>query len=101
MQAPSCPIVWSGVHPTLLSEQTLKNDFVDVVVSGEGELVIKDIAHKLAKNQSLENVAGVTYKRDDRLMNRIEKYRWKHRYFGFPVELRMADALARKFKGFL
>ena len=35
------------------------------------------------------------------IMNKIEKYRWKHRYFAFPVELKIADAVARKSKGFL
>ena len=35
------------------------------------------------------------------MMNKIEKYRWKHRYFAFPVELKIADAVARKSKGFL
>jgi hypothetical protein len=31
----------------------------------------------------------------------MAKYRWKHRNFAFPIELKIADALARKFKGFL
>ncbi len=35
------------------------------------------------------------------VMNKIEKYRWSHRNFGFPIELKVADAVARKFKGFL
>lgn len=60
-QNPSCPIVWGGVHPTLLPEQTVINDFVDIVVRGEGELIVKDLANALAKNKSLDNVAGVTY----------------------------------------
>jgi radical SAM superfamily enzyme YgiQ (UPF0313 family) len=62
MQNPSCPIVWGGVHPTLLPEQTASNDYVDVVVRGEGELIIKELANKLALNQSLDDVAGITYK---------------------------------------
>jgi hypothetical protein len=33
------------------------------------------------------------------LMNKIEKYRWKHRSFSFPIELKIADAVARRFKG--
>ncbi len=61
MQNPSCPIVWGGVHPTLLPEQTASNDYVDIVVRGEGELIIKDLANKLALNQPLDDVAGVTY----------------------------------------
>jgi anaerobic magnesium-protoporphyrin IX monomethyl ester cyclase len=61
MQNPSCPLVWGGVHPTLLPEQTLMNDFVDIVVRGEGELIVKDLAIALALNQPLDDVAGITY----------------------------------------
>ncbi len=35
------------------------------------------------------------------LLNRVARYRWQQRYFGFSVELKIADAVARKFKGFL
>jgi anaerobic magnesium-protoporphyrin IX monomethyl ester cyclase len=58
---PSCLLVWGGVHPTLLPEQTAKNDFVDIVVRGEGELIVKDLASALALNRPLEDVAGITY----------------------------------------
>ncbi|HLN88867.1 MAG TPA: cobalamin-dependent protein, partial [Candidatus Binatia bacterium] len=50
MQNPSCPLVWGGVHPTLLPEQTACNDLVDVVVRGEGELIIKDLANALTQD---------------------------------------------------
>ena len=61
MQNPTCPLVWGGVHPTLLPEQTAVNDFVDVVVRGEGELIIKDLANALIQNRPLDDVAGITY----------------------------------------
>src|SRR5208283_4124769 len=61
MHAPSSPIVWGGVHPTLLPEQTASNVYVDIVVRGEGELIIKDLANALALNEPLDNVAGITY----------------------------------------
>jgi len=64
-QNPSCPLVWGGVHPTLLPEQTAKNDFVDIVVRGEGELIVKDLAVALALNRPLEDVAGITYTVND------------------------------------
>ena len=63
-QSPRCPIVWGGVHPTLLPEQTARNDFVDIVVRGEGELIIKDLANALTSNEPLEKVAGITYNSD-------------------------------------
>jgi radical SAM superfamily enzyme YgiQ (UPF0313 family) len=61
MQNPSCPIVWGGVHPTLLPEQTAVNDFVDIVVRGEGELIVKELANALAMKRPLDNVAGITH----------------------------------------
>lgn len=61
-QKPAVPLVWGGVHPTLLPEQTVSNEYVDVVVRGEGELIIKDLANRLAAGQPLDDVAGVTFK---------------------------------------
>ena len=57
-----CPIVWGGVHPTLLPEQTASNGYVDVVVRGEGELIVKDLANALASHKPLDNVLGITYR---------------------------------------
>jgi len=59
---PSCPLVWGGVHPMLLPEQTAVNSCVDVVVRGEGELIIKDLARALAFGKPLDDVAGITYR---------------------------------------
>ena len=59
---PSCPIVWGGVHPTLLPEQTAASPYVDVVVRGEGEATVTDLAQKLCAEQSISDVTGITYK---------------------------------------
>jgi anaerobic magnesium-protoporphyrin IX monomethyl ester cyclase len=61
-QKPACPLVWGGVHPTLLPEQTASHELVDVVVRGEGELIVKDLANHLSLGKPLSEVAGVTYK---------------------------------------
>ncbi len=61
-ESPECPIVWGGVHPSLLPEQTLASQYVDVVVRGEGESIIGELAHKLEGDANLEDVAGITYK---------------------------------------
>jgi radical SAM superfamily enzyme YgiQ (UPF0313 family) len=61
-EIPSCPIVWGGIHPSLLPEQTVRNPYVDIVVRGEAEAVITDLANALKTNQSLYNVKGITYR---------------------------------------
>ncbi|MBL7206313.1 MAG: radical SAM protein [Candidatus Aenigmarchaeota archaeon] len=59
---PSIPIVWGGIHPTLLPHQTLENPFVDIVVSGEGEETLLELARKLEKGESKKDVRGISYK---------------------------------------
>ena len=56
------PIVWGGIHPTLLPEQTLQDDRVDMVVIGEGEETLLDLARSLESGNSLDLIKGVFYK---------------------------------------
>jgi radical SAM superfamily enzyme YgiQ (UPF0313 family) len=66
---PSCPIVWGGVHPSLLPEQTAASEYVDVVVRGEGELTIVELANKLTAGKPLDEVTGITYKSKGRVIS--------------------------------
>lgn len=58
-----CPIVWGGVHCTMLPEQTIKASMVDYVFVGEGEesfsRFISDISSKKLKP---EEIPGLVYK---------------------------------------
>jgi len=63
-ESPKVPLVWGGVHPTLLPEQTARSDCVDVVVRGEGELVVTELANNLASGEPLDTVKGLTFKAD-------------------------------------
>jgi anaerobic magnesium-protoporphyrin IX monomethyl ester cyclase len=67
--APKCSIIWGGVHPTLLPEQTVKNDHVDIVVRGEGEETAVELANKLYADQPIDNVKGITYKKNDKIIS--------------------------------
>ena len=61
-ECPSCPIVWGGVHPSLQPEQTAKSEYVDIVVRGEGDLVVAKLADKLVAEEPLDDLEGITYK---------------------------------------
>ena len=67
------PIVWGGVHPTLMPEQTAANKFVDVVVRGEGEETIVDLAKRFAASEPLDDVAGITYKVDEKIRSNSDR----------------------------
>ncbi|MHA1788408.1 MAG: B12-binding domain-containing radical SAM protein [Candidatus Helarchaeota archaeon] len=56
------PVVWGGIHPSLLPIQTIKNSKIDMVVVGEGEETIVDLANSIENHRNLENVKGLIWK---------------------------------------
>jgi anaerobic magnesium-protoporphyrin IX monomethyl ester cyclase len=46
---PQTPIVWGGVHPTILPEQTLAHPLVDLVAVGEGEMTALELTRALGE----------------------------------------------------
>lgn len=61
---PSLPrIVMGGIHPTLLPERVIAQDFIDAVFIGEADRAIVEIYSFLSKNfGSLKAPAGLCYK---------------------------------------
>jgi radical SAM superfamily enzyme YgiQ (UPF0313 family) len=66
---PEIPIVWGGWHPTLLPEQTVEHDLVDIVVRGQGERTFTELVHALESKTELSNVLGITYKQNGRIIS--------------------------------
>jgi len=58
---PNLPIVWGGVHPSLLPEQTLQSQFVDYIVKGEGEASFVELLSALENGREPKDVPGVAY----------------------------------------
>lgn len=58
------PIVWGGIHPSLLPEQTAKHELVDYVVEGEGEQAFGSLVKKLAAGADVAGIPGVWHRKD-------------------------------------
>lgn len=67
------PIIFGGIHPTFLPHQTLKNDFVDIVVMGEGEKVFLELVGHIKNGEDLSNVKGIMYKQNGKIYNNKEE----------------------------
>ncbi len=65
---PGKPVILGGWHPSLLPEQTLAAEFVDVVVRGQGEQAMLDVVERIRHGDSLDGIEGVGYKQDGRLI---------------------------------
>ena len=64
---PTVPIVWGGVHPSLCPDSTLKDELCDLVVVGEGEITLIELADCIREGGELEAVKGIGYKRGGQL----------------------------------
>ena len=56
------PVVWGGVHASLLPRQTLENPNIDIVVEGEGEETFYELVEAMGKKQALSGIKGIWYK---------------------------------------
>lgn len=65
---PDVPIVWGGIHPTLVSESTLKHELVDAVCIGEGEETFIEMIRAYEQHRSLSDVRGIGYKENGKLV---------------------------------
>ena len=57
-------IVWGGVHSSLTAEETVMNEFVDFIATGEGEIVMPELADAIAKKKDYSKIRGLAFKKD-------------------------------------
>lgn len=72
-EAPSVPIVWGGPLPSALHQSVCKSDFVDIVVKKEGEKTLLELARCISISRPLDNVEGITFKKEGRLVSNPDR----------------------------
>ncbi len=60
------PVVWGGIHPTILPEQTASHPLVDVVVLREGDLTLPELVRVFRSGGSLDGVNGIWHRANGR-----------------------------------
>ncbi len=63
------PIVFGNIHPTVIPEKVLQNDFVDFVVVGEGEYALLDLVESLAAQKRDYSIQNVWSKREGEIVS--------------------------------
>jgi len=64
---PDVPIIWGGIHASLLPEQTLENPYTDIVVIGEGEETFPELVKALESGTPLSHVSGICYRENGKV----------------------------------
>lgn len=62
------PILWGGLHPSLLPEETIKHNLIDIIVIGDGEKITVDIAKHLKEGKSLNKILNIAFKKDGKII---------------------------------
>jgi radical SAM superfamily enzyme YgiQ (UPF0313 family) len=64
---PRLPVILGGWHPSLLPDQTLAAEYVDIVVIGQGEDAFVEVLAAIEAGEPPRGIPGVAYKEDGRL----------------------------------
>jgi anaerobic magnesium-protoporphyrin IX monomethyl ester cyclase len=64
---PEAPIIFGGWHPSLMTAETLREDFVDVVVRHQGETTLIEILDRLQAGKSFDLVQGCWFKQNGQI----------------------------------
>ena len=67
------PVVWGGPHPSIIPEQTVMNENVDVVVIGEGEDSFLELVRAIESKNKLSDVKSVMYKNGEKNVKTEER----------------------------
>jgi radical SAM superfamily enzyme YgiQ (UPF0313 family) len=70
---PWLPVIFGGWHPSLLPDETLSESFVDMVVRGQGEITMVEVAQALACKAPLNNIAGLSWKSSGRRIHNVDR----------------------------
>lgn len=65
---PDALIIAGGPHPTVDPVGTIKKGEADLVVSGEGEEILKEIIKRYKNDKNFSQIQAITYKKDKKLI---------------------------------
>jgi radical SAM superfamily enzyme YgiQ (UPF0313 family) len=66
--------VFGGPHTTFVDKETLEGfPFIDVIVRGEGEATMLELVEKVASDQPLDDVKGITFQKKGRIIRNPDR----------------------------
>lgn len=62
------PVVFGGIHSTLVPEEVIGHNFIDFLIAGEGEHPFLELASALKGNLPVNNIKNLWYKADGKIV---------------------------------
>ena len=67
-KASEAKIVFGGIHPTLVPEKVISNEFIDFVVVGEAELAFSELINSLESKDRVDNIKNVWFRQNNKII---------------------------------
>ena len=64
----NAPIIFGGYHASVVSEEVIKNDFVDMICVGEGEEALSELTNSMDKARSSYDIRNIWFKDNGRII---------------------------------
>jgi len=68
---PEVPVIVGGPHPTIFPQESISNPYIDIAISGEGELILHQVLQRLESRDDIAQISGVWVKNRDNKNNFI------------------------------
>ncbi len=66
-------VVVGGWHPSILPEQTLKNDYIDIAIRGQGQRTFYELLEALTNKKPFDNIPGISYKNQGKIIHNPDR----------------------------
>ncbi len=71
---PDATVIFGGPHVTFMDKQILSDEkSVDIVVRGEGELTLRELAQNEMVSKNLQKIKGITFRKNDQIISTSER----------------------------
>ncbi len=56
------PVIYGGIHPTILPEESIGIEGIDMICRGEGEAPLTELCHKMENNEDISDIPNLWVK---------------------------------------
>ncbi|KPJ67937.1 hypothetical protein AMJ44_07040 [candidate division WOR-1 bacterium DG_54_3] len=61
------PTIYGGIHPTIVAEESIAMDGIDMICRGEGEAALAELCHRIEKKQDTKDIENLWVKTDGKI----------------------------------
>src|SRR3990170_906530 len=65
---PRLVVIWGGTFPSIHTDTVLQTEYVDLIVLGQGEIILPEVLDALESDAPLADVQGIAFKDQGRII---------------------------------